>query len=69
MLINFTAQFTFWAAISPIDIITELIICVLPIYIVQPVQVVIGKKIAVVVAFVFRFLYVQIPAANVMVLI
>ncbi|KAJ5722582.1 hypothetical protein N7488_000617 [Penicillium malachiteum] len=48
--------FTFWVAISPIDILTELIICILPIYIVKPVQVVFGKKVTVVLAFIFRVL-------------
>ncbi|RAO73226.1 uncharacterized protein BHQ10_009238 [Talaromyces amestolkiae] len=48
--------FDFWAAISPIDIITELVICLLPIYIVKPVQMRIGKKLTVVTAFIFRIL-------------
>eukprot|EP00136_Aspergillus_niger_P006405 XP_001397430.2 hypothetical protein ANI_1_1430144 [Aspergillus niger CBS 513.88] len=47
-------QFAFWAGISPIDIITELVICILPIYIVKPVQVIFGKKVTVVVAFFIR---------------
>ncbi|KAI2826191.1 hypothetical protein CBS76997_7638 [Aspergillus niger] len=46
--------FAFWAGISPIDIITELVICILPIYIVKPVQVIFGKKVTVVVAFFIR---------------
>ncbi|OJI83584.1 hypothetical protein ASPTUDRAFT_120390 [Aspergillus tubingensis CBS 134.48] len=49
-------QFAFWTGISPIDIITELVICILPIYIVKPVQVVSGKKVTVVVAFFIRIL-------------
>ncbi|KAJ5419386.1 uncharacterized protein N7487_002936 [Penicillium crustosum] len=44
----------FWAAISPVDIATELIICLLPIYIIKPVQVSFGKKVPVVVAFAYR---------------
>ncbi|RAK95281.1 uncharacterized protein BO80DRAFT_369183 [Aspergillus ibericus CBS 121593] len=48
--------FIFWAAIAPIDIITDLLICILPIYIVKPVQVVIGKKATVVFAFSIRIL-------------
>ncbi|PYI07736.1 hypothetical protein BO78DRAFT_442615 [Aspergillus sclerotiicarbonarius CBS 121057] len=47
-------MFVFWAAICPIDIITDLVICILPIYIVKPVQVVVGKKVTVVVAFFIR---------------
>ncbi|OJJ72187.1 hypothetical protein ASPBRDRAFT_196296 [Aspergillus brasiliensis CBS 101740] len=47
-------SFAFWVAIAPIDIITELVICILPIYIVKPVQVVFGKKVTVVVAFFIR---------------
>ncbi|OOF96812.1 hypothetical protein ASPCADRAFT_129879 [Aspergillus carbonarius ITEM 5010] len=47
-------MFIFWTAISPIDIITDLVICILPIYIVKPVQVVVGKKATVVVAFCIR---------------
>ncbi|GKZ22825.1 hypothetical protein AbraIFM66951_004949 [Aspergillus brasiliensis] len=47
-------KFAFWVAIAPIDIITELVICILPIYIVKPVQVVFGKKVTVVVAFFIR---------------
>ncbi|PYH32213.1 uncharacterized protein BO87DRAFT_460861 [Aspergillus neoniger CBS 115656] len=47
-------SFAFWTGISPIDIITELVICILPIYIVKPVQVVSGKKVTVVVAFFIR---------------
>lgn len=46
--------FDFWAAISPVDIGTELVICLLPVYIVKPVQMTFGKKITVIVAFVFR---------------
>ncbi|KAJ5083380.1 hypothetical protein N7456_012807 [Penicillium angulare] len=46
--------FDFWAAISPVDIATELVICILPIYIVKPVQVSFSKKVTVIVAFVFR---------------
>ncbi|OKL55492.1 hypothetical protein UA08_09185 [Talaromyces atroroseus] len=46
--------FDFWAAISPIDIATELVICILPIYIVKPVQISFDKKVTVIVAFVFR---------------
>ncbi|CAI7606460.1 unnamed protein product [Penicillium crustosum] len=46
--------FRFWAAISPVDIATELIICLLPIYIIKPVQVSFGKKVPVVVAFAYR---------------
>ncbi|RDK38365.1 hypothetical protein M752DRAFT_257202 [Aspergillus phoenicis ATCC 13157] len=49
--------FAFWAGISPIDIITELVICILPIYIVKPVQVIFGKKVTVVVAFFIRILH------------
>ncbi|KAJ5929894.1 hypothetical protein N7454_006844 [Penicillium verhagenii] len=33
---------------------TELVICILPVYIVKPVQVILGKKVTVVFAFVFR---------------
>ncbi|PWY92300.1 hypothetical protein BO70DRAFT_402206 [Aspergillus heteromorphus CBS 117.55] len=47
-------SFLFWVAISPVDIITELIIFILPIYIVNPVQVIVSKKVTVVVAFSFR---------------
>ncbi|GKZ30158.1 hypothetical protein AbraIFM66950_008017 [Aspergillus brasiliensis] len=47
-------KFAFWVAIAPIDITTELVICILPIYIVKPVQVVFGKKVTVVVAFFIR---------------
>ncbi|BCS03210.1 uncharacterized protein AKAW2_70088A [Aspergillus luchuensis] len=47
-------SFAFWTGISPIDIITELVICILPIYIVKPVQVASGKKVTVVVAFFIR---------------
>ncbi|GAA84746.1 hypothetical protein AKAW_02860 [Aspergillus luchuensis IFO 4308] len=47
-------KFAFWTGISPIDIITELVICILPIYIVKPVQVASGKKVTVVVAFFIR---------------
>ncbi|KAJ5687921.1 hypothetical protein N7536_010540 [Penicillium majusculum] len=46
--------FRFWAAISSVDIVTELIICLLPIYITKPVQVSFGKKLPVVVAFAYR---------------
>ncbi|RAL07833.1 uncharacterized protein BO97DRAFT_428986 [Aspergillus homomorphus CBS 101889] len=46
--------FIFWAAIAPLDIISELTLCALPIFIVKPVQVRIGKKAAVVAAFIFR---------------
>ncbi|PYH89330.1 hypothetical protein BO71DRAFT_423081 [Aspergillus ellipticus CBS 707.79] len=34
--IEISTQFIFWAAITPIDIITELITCILPIYVVKP---------------------------------
>ncbi|CAI7668089.1 unnamed protein product [Penicillium palitans] len=46
--------FRFWAAISSVDIVTEIIICLLPIYIIKPVQVSFGKKVPVVVAFAYR---------------
>ncbi|KGO36735.1 hypothetical protein PEX1_003950 [Penicillium expansum] len=46
--------FHFWTAISSVDILTELIICLLPIYIIKPVQVSFGKKVPVVVAFAYR---------------
>lgn len=44
---------------SPIDIFTELIICILPIYIIKRVQVSFRKKLTVVVAFSFRILCVK----------
>ncbi|PCG99896.1 Hypothetical protein PENO1_050640 [Penicillium occitanis (nom. inval.)] len=48
--------FDFWAAISPIDIATELVICLLPIHIVKPVQMRFSKKLTVITAFIFRIL-------------
>ncbi|KAJ5638625.1 hypothetical protein N7528_001015 [Penicillium herquei] len=46
--------FAFWVAICPVDIITELVICILPGFVIKPVQVASGKKFTVVIAFVFR---------------
>ncbi|KAJ5538223.1 hypothetical protein N7494_007702 [Penicillium frequentans] len=46
--------FGFWTAISSIDVLTEFIICLLPIFVIKPVQVSFGKKVPVVVAFASR---------------
>lgn len=52
-------QFHFWAAISSFDILTELVMVILPMIIVNPVQVAVSKKATVVVAFIFRIA--QVP--------
>lgn len=47
-------KFDFWVAVSLIDILTEIVIMVLPIVMMIPVRVAMSKKIAVVTAFLFR---------------
>ncbi|KAJ5219380.1 uncharacterized protein N7498_001479 [Penicillium cinerascens] len=56
--------FDFWAAICPVDIATELVICILPMYVIKPVQVSFGKKVTVIVAFVFRIFVIIITIAR-----
>jgi len=52
--------FAFWAAIAPVDILTEIVIVSLPALMMRPAQVAISKKMVVIVAFIFR-IFVIIP--------
>lgn len=54
MLIS--SKFSFWLGIAPVDILTELSMIALPILMMLPVQVVLSKKITILVAFIFRVL-------------
>ena len=49
-------EFVFWVAISPVDILTELVMISLPVLMMLPVQVAVSKKVVVIVAFIFRIL-------------
>jgi hypothetical protein len=49
-------KFVFWAAISPVDVLTELVVILLPIFMMMRVQVTFKTKLAVVVAFFFRIM-------------
>ncbi|SLM40532.1 hypothetical protein LPUS_11350 [Lasallia pustulata] len=49
-------DFSFWLGIAPVDILTELSMIALPILMMLPVQVVLSKKITILVAFIFRVL-------------
>jgi hypothetical protein len=44
----------FWIGMAPIDVITELIVIILPVFMLIPVQVAVSKKAVIVAAFIFR---------------
>ena len=44
----------FWIGMAPIDVITELVVIILPVFMLIPVQVAVSKKAVIVAAFIFR---------------
>jgi hypothetical protein len=51
-------KFAFWVAIAPVDIIIELVVVSLPVFMMASVKVAFSRKVVVVVAFFFRIAYV-----------
>ena len=49
-------KFAFWAAMTPIDILTEVAMMILPVIMIWRVRIKIGSKLVVVGAFAFRIL-------------
>ena len=55
---------TFWIGMAPVDVLSELVIILIPILMMIPVQVAVSKKAVIIVAFLFRILVVAATIAR-----